>query len=352
MQELLGRIARLDPNASLGLRVIACFDELMVGNVNTHALLAAASSLAGCVAGFDQTSPARALRVDPTGHVVVEPNEVQRTTVDAAEGLRVWLERSGDPLPNDAIILERLALAVRLRHSEGRSERDTQRSLAVLLDQERAEAERLSAAAALRLATGRRHRVAVAPLFAVWRHHPHGPEDVISTRFGPIHALVVPEEFADLDAAPCGVGVAAPLHDLHRSFRTALVALRLTTTAEPLLHADTYAGLVELLADSGDDAAIADADTFATAADQPWVVETVDVLLRTQTVRAAARDLGIHHSTLQARLESLTATLGFDPTEGYGRIRLGIAFLVHRLRTSKVLELPPPRGEASDRPAQ
>jgi hypothetical protein len=31
VQELLGRIARLDPSASLGLRVIACFDELMVG---------------------------------------------------------------------------------------------------------------------------------------------------------------------------------------------------------------------------------------------------------------------------------------------------------------------------------
>ena len=40
MQELLGRIARLDPSASLGRRVIACFDELIVGNVNTRALLA------------------------------------------------------------------------------------------------------------------------------------------------------------------------------------------------------------------------------------------------------------------------------------------------------------------------
>ena len=35
MQELLGRISALDPQASLGLRVIACFDELIIGNVNT-----------------------------------------------------------------------------------------------------------------------------------------------------------------------------------------------------------------------------------------------------------------------------------------------------------------------------
>ena len=64
MQELLGRIARLDPSASLGLRVIACFDELMVGNVNTRALLAAAASLSGCVAGFHSETPARTVRID------------------------------------------------------------------------------------------------------------------------------------------------------------------------------------------------------------------------------------------------------------------------------------------------
>ena len=36
MQELLGRIAALDPEASLGIRIIACFDELIAGNVNTR----------------------------------------------------------------------------------------------------------------------------------------------------------------------------------------------------------------------------------------------------------------------------------------------------------------------------
>lgn len=52
MQELLGRIAKLDPEASLGLRVIACFDELMAGEVNSHALASAAAALAGCPAAF------------------------------------------------------------------------------------------------------------------------------------------------------------------------------------------------------------------------------------------------------------------------------------------------------------
>ena len=35
----------------------------------------------------------------------------------------------------------------------------------------------------------------------------------------------------------------------------------------------------------------------------------------------------------------LTQELGFDPIEGYGRTRFGIAYLVWRLRTSRVLDL-------------
>ena len=117
MQELLGRIARLDPSASLGLRVIACFDELMVGNVNTRALLAAAASLAGCIAGFHSETPARTVRIDPRGHHAddIRPEVDPAFQQDVSDGLTVWLERNGARQPNDAIVLERLALAVRMR---------------------------------------------------------------------------------------------------------------------------------------------------------------------------------------------------------------------------------------------
>ena len=96
MQELLGRIARLDPSASLGLRVIACFDELVVGNVNTRALLSAAASLAGCAAGFHQDQPVRSLRVNPRGEVLRDPTAPVPGTATTADGLSVWLERVGD----------------------------------------------------------------------------------------------------------------------------------------------------------------------------------------------------------------------------------------------------------------
>ncbi|HSX67372.1 helix-turn-helix domain-containing protein [Nocardioides sp.] len=345
MQELLGRISRLDPSACLGLRVIACFDELIVGHVNTRALLAAAASLAGCTAGFRQCDPPRALRITTKGEFAKMPAPEVRPdfSTTLADGILVWLEREGDPWPNDAIVLERLALAVRIRHGRGAREVDNRRHLGVLVDRESSPDERLSAVSALGLVAARRYRVVVAPLFAVWQGRPGGPEDVIGTRFGPIHAVVVPDRYEPFEASPCGIGVAAGIDALDRSFRTATVALRLCLPPEePLVVADAYGGLIELLAEAGDDAHHGDADCLATVAEHPWGLETVGAIVTTQSVREAARALAIHHSTMQGRLDVITATLGFNPLEGFGRTRLGTAYLMHRLRRSSVLELPAP----------
>src|SRR5882724_6731706 len=95
MQELLGKIAALDPEASLGLRVIACFDELIIGNVNTRALLSAAASLAGCNAGYAQDHPRRVVRVTPRGELAPSDGAEPAGLVQQADGLTVWLEREG-----------------------------------------------------------------------------------------------------------------------------------------------------------------------------------------------------------------------------------------------------------------
>ena len=61
-----------------------------------------------------------------------------------------------------------------------------------------------------------------------------------------------------------------------------------------------------------------------------------------ESSRQAARLADVHHSTMQARIDTMIERLGFDPLEGYGRARLGVAWLVWRLRNSRVLELPTP----------
>jgi hypothetical protein len=344
VQELLGRIARLDPSASLGLRVIACFDELVVGNVNTRGLLAAAASLAGCPAGLRQDRPRRVLRVSPRGTVVDgEPPDLDAACVaPVSDGLTVWLERDGPMLPNDAITLERLALAVRIRHGRGR-DHDNRRHLGLLTDAGLAPEERTAAGVALGLVSTCRYRVAAAPLFAVWVRHPEGPEDVVPTRYGPIHAIVLPESYEAFEASPCGVGVAASVDELHHSFQTAMVALRLCSPpAEGMVRADTYGGLVDMLADVPDHAHQPDVDRMDAIAAHPWGVATIGAIVATQSVREAARLAGVHHSTLSTRVDVISVELGFDPLDGLGRARLAVAYLGHRLRRSTVLDLPAP----------
>ncbi|MCY7394593.1 MAG: helix-turn-helix domain-containing protein [Nocardioides sp.] len=259
------------------------------------------------------------------------------------DDLTVWLEREAPRQPNDTIIVERLSLAVRTRHGRGRRELDNRRDLGLLVDESTGPEEQGVAAAALGLGPDARYRVVVAPLFAVWDEHPSGPEDVVPTAFGPLHALVLPGQMSTVGATPCGIGVAAGIGGLHHSFRTAVVALRLCDLpATGQVSADEFGGLASLLADSHGTTPQPDVEHLAEVLGHPWGPTTVDAIVRSGSVRQAARAAGVHHSTMRTRVDTLTEALGFDPLDGFGRTRLGTAHLVWRLRTSRVLDLPPP----------
>ncbi len=340
MQELLARLKTLDPNASLALRVIACFDELVRGGVNAQALLGAAASLSGCVAGYSRASSATSMRVSPGGEVLSEPGPAAPHGAIEADGLCVWIERQGPAQANDAMILERLALALAIRHG-GRAE-DPLRRLGALLDAGVDAEQRRAAAAKLGLAPRSRYRVVSLPLFATWNHHPQMLEDVVATRFGPMHVGVVSSEVTTVDARPCGIGAAMAVDSLHRSFSTALVSLRLCTLPSvPVVVADDYGGLVELLAQCSMDQPLLDVEELEQVMQHSWATCTLDALLRASSVREAARIAEVHHSTMQMRIETIRGLLPFDPLDGMGRTRIGIAFLAWRLRHSSVLDLPP-----------
>lgn len=339
MQELLGRLRALDPTASQGLRVIACFDELMAGRVGTDGLLSAAAALAGRPVGLRRGRQSPVVRVGPDGRRLAAAESPGGALV--IDDLQLWIERTGEEGVNDALILERLALALRMRFDESRVV--PPRDLALLFDDTLDVAVRRDAATRRGLPSGMRLRAIVAPLFAVWRTHPSGPEDVVATDFGPVHAAVVPAD-AEAAASPLGIGVAVEREDLALSFRTAVVALRLAdSAAEGIFRADDLGVLAETLADQPlrvrrD----ADEEAVARLAAHPWGIATLDALVRSTSVRDAARIVGVHHSTMTARIETITAELGFSPLDGWARTRTGVALLRWRLRTSRVLELPAP----------
>ncbi|PWJ48297.1 PucR C-terminal helix-turn-helix domain-containing protein [Quadrisphaera granulorum] len=348
MQDLLGRLEALDPDASHGLRVIACFDELLVGNVGTRGLLSAAAAMAGCPAGFQLEGTSTCLRVASTGTVLESAPAPEGTR--GVDGVLVWLERDGSPGGHDALILERLVLALRIRHGRGRAVLAERRHMAVLLDRDVPVACRRQAASALRIRTDGRHRVVVAPLFAQWTSHPVVPEDVVPTPHGPLHVLVVPEGHAPIPATPSGASQLVAVDDLPRALQTAITALRLWDAAYgPTSHAERFGGLLELLVDLPEDADTRDVDRLEALAALPWGASTLAALTEATSVRHAARLAHVHHSTLHGRLEEVVEALGFDPLAGLGRARLSVAWLRWRLRHSRVLDLPAPR-RASEAP--
>ena len=359
MQELLGRISALDPAASLTLRIVACFDELIIGNVNTRGLLAASASMAGCTVGFLQERQARIIRVTPKGSFCSdEVDGPSGHVLHATNGLTVWLEREGEDIVrppghctvhvNDDMILERLALALGIRYGQAVQARDNRRDLPILLDASAGLDDRHEAATRLNLGSTQSYRVVAAPLFAVWGTHPSGPEDVVATAFGTLHTVVMVSDCAQVEANPSGIGLATQLDQLPRSFRTAVAALRLCTPpAVTSVAADEYGGLIGLLADTPSDAYNPDIDLLESVMTHPWGCSTLDALTRSGSLRQAARLAGVHHSTMQSRLDTIVGVIGFDPLDGLGHTRLGIAYLLWRLRHSRVLDLPPPTGLAA-----
>ena len=339
MQELLGRLGALDPAASQGLRVIACFDELMAGHVGTEGLLSAAAALAGRPVGVKRSADAPTVRVDPSGDRL--PAAPPPETALESDGILVWIEGAASGV-NDAIILERLALALHLRYEQGSGLEP--RDLAVLFDESADVAERRDAATRRGIPSGALFRAIAAPLFAVWRTHPTGPEDVVRTDAGPVHVAVVPADSA-VAATPLGIGTAVERDELPASFRSALLALRLADGAEDgIFRADDLGVLAATLADrplgapmDADEAAVAEL-----AEAHPWAPATLDALVHSSSVRDAARSAGIHHSTMTARIGVIASAFGFAPLDGWGRTRMAVAYLRWRVRTSHVLELPPP----------
>ncbi|MEV6592963.1 helix-turn-helix domain-containing protein [Streptomyces acidicola] len=337
MKELAGRLTALDPDAGAAVRVIAYFDRLAESRAGLEALVRGAAVLAGCPARLVDAGRRVRVRVEPDGSrrdtdLPPDPRwPSESLTPDGAAAL--WLERAGaGPSVVDAVILERAAGAIRLvlDRTRGRapvSPADDPALVETLLDPTAPERARLLAARHLGLDTAdpaTRAR-ALAPL--------DGPPRILSAHLG--------ERPADtaLPAGRLGVGPAVPVLDLPRSWAAARTALRFTaegTARDPgpgVVHADDLGG-ISLLADLVVPGAEPPPDVQAlecAVADTPWMLVTLHAVAATASLRAAAAEVKVHHSTLQDRLTHAESLLGWPVRTPQGRLRLQLALTIRRL---------------------
>lgn len=334
MQELVGRLTSLDPEASESLKVIAYFDALVDGRASLEVLLRGAAVLGGCAAGF------------VTGRSVtgVNPQGTRITLVDAPApgrwpehavpgGGRAWIERDGAQHANDEMILERLAIAIGIMLERSAPQAAMRKAVETVIDgSEPAEGRRL-AAVRLRLEPASRLVVVAEPTSA---SPAEGHHTVVVTPVGPVRARIHHLDGDAVTAERAGIGYAVASDGLDRSWASALTALRLTSASQPVLRADDLGGII-LLADALGSQGFDHPDLAALRYQleaAPRLVSIVEAMVTADSVRAAAVTAGLHHSTMQTHAVDLSSALGFDVRTSTGRTRLSIALSLYRLATN------------------
>ncbi|MBL7632974.1 helix-turn-helix domain-containing protein [Frankia sp. CN6] len=136
-----------------------------------------------------------------------------------------------------------------------------------------------------------------------------------------------------------GIGPAVAVADLPSSWAAAQTALRLTaegTARDPgprVVHADDLGGLAVLASAVGPDTRpVPDVLALERAAQAAgWMLQTLDAVAASPSMRAAAAALTMHHSTLQDRFAQAERLLGWSLHDPQGRLRLQLALALRRL---------------------
>ncbi|AZP21879.1 helix-turn-helix domain-containing protein [Streptomyces aquilus] len=347
MKELAGRLTALDPDAGAAVQVIAYFDRLAESRAGLEALVRGAAVLAGVPARLVDGERRVQVRIEADGtrrDSPMPPDPAWPSAALSPGGVpALWLERAGaEPSVVDAVILERAAGAVRrvLDRTRGRAPADDPALVETLLDATAPESARLHAARRLGLAPEARARalaLADGPPRVVPEQTPDEPP---AGRVGGAGPGVPPA--GRVGAGPgvppagiVGVGPAVPVLRLPESWGAARIALRFASE-EPgrrVVHAEEL-GSLALLADLVAPGAEPPADVRAleaAAGTAPWLLATLDAVASTTSLRAAATEINVHHSTLQDRLAHAEQLLGWPVRTPQGRFRLQLALTLRHL---------------------
>lgn len=322
MDELTGRLAALDAEASESLKVIAYFDRLISGGAGLESVARAAAVLAGVPAGIEAES--RQIRVGVDGTRL--PPAASPAAIDAtfSGGPRVWLERVGPKQANDAMIVERMGLAattIVLRRSTSVG------ALEQIVDPATSPLARARAAARLRL--GQSVPTVVIALPPGAPDPQRGPSAIMTTSAGPAR-IVIDRDGRPAASGPAGSAHAVDLSALPAAWRDAQIALAQTDARHPVITAESLGVLIEVVR-RFDPHQPVHPDVAALLSLENRDLELLDLMQESASIRAAARSAGLHHSSLQARLEVLRSRLGYDPISPTQRGRYTGARLVSRM---------------------
>ncbi|MFI5530550.1 helix-turn-helix domain-containing protein [Kitasatospora sp. NPDC051853] len=342
MEALAVRLSGLDPYVDGAIRIIGFYDTLMRRRVDLPALARTSAGLAECVTGIRLHGTERTVRFSPLGtEVAGPPGEASArvaVTLDEEEIGEVWLERGGAGSPLDEVLLDRLAIAVAAAVERYGPARTTMADPALVELAVSSGADEAARARALRLLGFSPDR----PLCVVAVRSPELALDRLGAAVCPGRPVkaatlggvgVLLAAALDRSAFPAGIragigSAAAPA----QAWPQARTALRFTTEHQPVVSHQEL-GALALLAAVPPTAVRANPDVVAVArlAADPEGLATLEAYCRTGSLRRAADDLHLHHSSVARRIDGIGRTLGLDLTDPADLTRARIALTARRL---------------------
>jgi hypothetical protein len=349
MRALLLRLSALDADAEGAVRVIAVFDQLVRQHLGINALARATAQLAECPVGLSDSS-GRLVRRAPDGSLMGGNRPASVSAHPIEGGGQVWLERSGEPLPLDQIVLERFAAAAAIQReleSSALPRFGDPALVELVISDVAAAAERSRALHLMGLQPTSPMRVLavvgdVAALPAHLQPVGHAPIENM-------HAVLVRGN-GTVDPTPnlrIGIGSTERADEAWRSWQRAQVALRFADAAAAADGAWLLGGPVVDWTDLGGFAVLTEhvpveeigeipdvqaLDRLAAGRSGPIVIATLHAVCINDSIRHAAVAMHLHHSSVTARLERAESELGFGVRTPSGRIRLALALTLRHLR--------------------
>lgn len=383
MKGLLLRLSALDADAATAVRVIAHFEALLGSGPDPVSLTGSTAGLAGCAAGLELPD-GRSARFGSDGTALTgEPVHVSgRVGLEPSGG--VWLERPGTPGPFDELVLEWMAITARVlagRSWQPRVLRAADPALVELVLSGREDApDRVRALRLLGLAPEVELRVVavagrpgadagVEAVALLGRGALRGTVRV--ARVGALGAVLVQRKDGDGGEAGAaaelrealrerdrergasrrpehgirvGVGGGTDPLDARTSWAQARSALRFAVADTPQDAVADHGelGPVALLADIPAERLRAQEDVQRLgrlacgergerAAQGGGLLAALSAFCRTGTLRQAAAELHLHHSSVAARLAHVEKEFGWSLRDPQDRFRAQLAVYAWRL---------------------
>ncbi|ORA26983.1 PucR family transcriptional regulator [Mycobacterium aquaticum] len=359
-------IAELGLDAASVLRITAVFDHLIESKAGADRMLATAAAIAGCAVGARWVS-GEVLRCDAEGRM-----PPTRHVPDAVSGVdpEVWLERDGAGYPLDPVLLDRLRHALRVRAAGAVALHiDDPALLEVVLSakeyrEERARAIRLlgldenrpvcvlavsaaSPPAALRIITdqlGDRsvRSVTIGSAIAVLCQGALDTRDLAEALEAAIVTAFPAPLTTESDRGPwVGIGSCTGVFAAATSWHQALRALRFASSTGFGRRAIAYDRLsaLELLAELPREQVLQNPDVarinkFAATPAGASAIDTFEAFCVFGSLRAAAAELHVHHSTVAARIAAVEEEMGWHLDDPIDRFLATLTLMVRRITLS------------------